>query len=146
AVVDGFPEIPTASGGGLQSIVNAFKNVPIDQIGQNLLGISKHLDQLTASPQLKDSITQLDKSLQEIHHTLHDVTPKIDTLVQSLRETAQQRDRASTSVDKTLSGPASQTGLQATLQELKEAARSIRSLADYLEQHPESLISGKPKG
>jgi paraquat-inducible protein B len=48
-------------------------------------------------------------------------------------------------VDKTLSGPASQAGLAATLQELKDAARSVRSLADYLEQHPESLISGKPK-
>ena len=30
------------------------------------------------------------------------------------------------------------------MSELKDAARSIRVLADYLERHPESLISGKP--
>ena len=29
------------------------------------------------------------------------------------------------------------------LQELTQAARSIRLLADYLEQHPESIIRGK---
>jgi paraquat-inducible protein B len=29
------------------------------------------------------------------------------------------------------------------MQELTEAARSIRFLTDYLEQHPEALIRGK---
>jgi paraquat-inducible protein B len=32
-----------------------------------------------------------------------------------------------------------------TLTELKDAARSIRVLADYLERHPESLLRGKPQ-
>ena len=144
ATSDRLPEIPTAPDGGLQSIVDRFKDVPIDRIAQNVLGITKHLDQLVSSPQLKDSVTQLDKSLREIHSTLQDVSPKIDKLVQSLRDTAQQLDKASGAVDKTLGGPASQTGLQDTLREVKDAARSVRSLADYLERHPESLISGKP--
>ena len=30
-----------------------------------------------------------------------------------------------------------------TLQELKDAARSLRLMADYLERHPEALLSGK---
>jgi len=29
------------------------------------------------------------------------------------------------------------------MQELARAARSLRTLADYLEQHPEALIRGK---
>jgi paraquat-inducible protein B len=32
-----------------------------------------------------------------------------------------------------------------TLTELKDAAQSIRVLADYLERHPESLLRGKPQ-
>ena len=40
----------------------------------------------------------------------------------------------------------SQTGLNDTLQEIKEAARAVRSFADYLDRHPEALISGKPGG
>ena len=35
------------------------------------------------------------------------------------------------------------TEINRLLLELSEAARSIRLLADYLEQHPESLIKGK---
>ena len=37
------------------------------------------------------------------------------------------------------------TELNRLLSELAEAARSIRLLADYLEQHPESIIKGKEK-
>ena len=33
--------------------------------------------------------------------------------------------------------------LENTLQELAGAARSLRILADYLEQHPDALIKGK---
>jgi paraquat-inducible protein B len=34
-------------------------------------------------------------------------------------------------------------GLGGTLYELSRAARSLRELADYLDQHPEALIRGK---
>jgi len=33
--------------------------------------------------------------------------------------------------------------LDATLQEVSRAARSVRLLTDYLERHPEALIRGK---
>jgi len=33
--------------------------------------------------------------------------------------------------------------LRETLEELANAAQSLRSMADYLEQHPEALIRGK---
>jgi paraquat-inducible protein B len=35
-------------------------------------------------------------------------------------------------------------GLNNMLQEVSEAARSLRFLAEYLEQHPEALLKGKP--
>jgi paraquat-inducible protein B len=41
--------------------------------------------------------------------------------------------------------PRSSNDLLRTLAELKDAARSIRVLADYLERHPESLLRGKPQ-
>ena len=33
-----------------------------------------------------------------------------------------------------------------TLREIQKAARSVRLLADYLEQHPEALLKGKGSG
>ncbi|MBL8540661.1 MAG: hypothetical protein JNK68_09855 [Betaproteobacteria bacterium] len=38
-----------------------------------------------------------------------------------------------------------QQELRDMLQELTRAARSLRVLTDYLEQHPEALIRGKEK-
>ena len=38
-----------------------------------------------------------------------------------------------------------QQDLRDTLQELSRAAVSLRVLTDYLEQHPESLLRGKPR-
>jgi paraquat-inducible protein B len=143
AVANNIPEIPTAPSGGLQSIVTRVNKIPLDQIGQNVLDLTKQIDQLASSPKLKESVAQLDASLKEIHETVKDVGPKVDQLVQTLRNTAQQLDQASAAADKTMGGASSQTGLNETMREVKEAARSIRSLADYLEQHPEALISGK---
>jgi paraquat-inducible protein B len=49
--------------------------------------------------------------------------------------------------DTTLLGPNApvQQDLRDTLQELGRAARSLRTLTDYLERHPESLLRGKPE-
>jgi paraquat-inducible protein B len=38
-----------------------------------------------------------------------------------------------------------QTDLSNTLLELSRAAKSVSTLVDYLERHPESLLRGKPK-
>ena len=51
------------------------------------------------------------------------------------------------SADKTL-GSNSQFSrdLTSLMSQLKDAARSIRVLTDYLEQHPEALLQGKTGG
>ena len=36
-------------------------------------------------------------------------------------------------------------GLASTLADLGEAARSIRDLADFLDRHPNALLTGRPK-
>jgi len=145
-MVNGMPEIPSASGGGLDAIVTQVKNVPIEQIGQHVLAVAKHLDTVVSSPALQDSVDQLDASLRQIREVAQSVGPKVDKLVQSLHQTAGQLEQTAQRADKTLGGAESQGGMTQTLHEIKEAAQSVRSLADYLEQHPESILSGKPKG
>ncbi len=148
------PKIPTAPGGsGLESIVNRFNKVPVDQIAQNVLDITRHIDEVASSPELKDSVSELNASLREIHQTVSNIGPKVDQLVSTLQGTARQLEDtahelegAARQADKTLGGPTSQTGVQSTLREVKEAARALRSLADYLNRHPESLIEGRPGG
>jgi paraquat-inducible protein B len=75
---------------------------------------------------------------------VRDVDAKVDPLVASFTSTMETAKGTLGGVDGALterSGLGYQLGQ--AIKELTAAARSVRVLADYLEQHPESLISGK---
>jgi ABC-type transporter Mla subunit MlaD len=142
-------DIPAESQGGLDSIVAKVDKLPLDQIAQNLLDASRHIDQIVASPKITDAIAQLDATLAQIHAMAGAASPQIPKIVDSLRKASEQietvagdADRTVKEADKTIGGN-SQYGVQAALRELTETARSIRDLADYLDRHPDALIKGR---
>jgi paraquat-inducible protein B len=143
APVDGVPQIPAEEEGGAQSIISKVNKLPIDQIAQNVLDITRHVDTLAASPKLADAINQLDATVDQIRKTADAAGPKITALVESLRNTAAQLRQAAAQADNVLGGTPNQNGMQKTLNEITEAARSLRDLADYLDRHPEALIKGR---
>ncbi|MGH8259088.1 MAG: MlaD family protein [Steroidobacteraceae bacterium] len=144
AVVDGLPQIPVAPGGGLNSLVTRLNKVPIEQIAQNVLDITHHVDALVSSPQLKDAIVQLNAALKQIRRMTTKAGPQITALTVTLHKAADDLDRTANSANRLVSGTATEGGIETTLREIKDAARSIRSLADYLDRHPEALIRGRP--
>ncbi len=103
-------------------------------------------------PRLDDSIRHLDGALAELDRTVRATGPQIaPTLrdvhrtVTSLRQTAAHIDATADTAKAMMSSSTADPGgnLQQALQELTDASRSIRSLADYLDQHPEALIRGR---
>lgn len=146
AVVSGLPVMPTSPGGGLDSIVARVNKVPVDQIAQNLLDVTQHIDTLVSSPELKDSIASLNQSLQQIQQVTAKAGPQITQLVDSLRKTADELDRTVRSTNRLVGSTTSQAGLNSTLQEVSDAARAVRDLADYLDRHPEALLHGRSGG
>lgn len=139
----GTPEIPSAPDDGLDSLAARLNAIPIDEIAHNVLDVTQRVDALVSSPMLKDSIDQLNGSLRDIRELVAHARPEVDTLLKDMRATAGHLDQLAKSADKTLGGAASQTGLRDTLREIKEAAAAVRSLAAYLDRHPEALISGR---
>jgi paraquat-inducible protein B len=117
----------------LTNIVNKLDKLPLDAIGDDL----------------RKTLVSLDQTLQDAGKAVNridaDVTPGLRTTLEGLRGAITAADRVLNSTDATLVGkeaPAQQE-LRDALQEITRAARSLRVLADYLEQHPESLIRGK---
>jgi len=143
APVKGVPQIPAATGGGVESVIARINKLPIDQIGQNLLDITQHVNGIVGSPALTDAISQLDSTLKQAHETADKAGPKIAELVTSFRRTAAQLDSAAKAADKVLGGTPSQNSTQQAMREITEAARSVRDLADFLDRHPEALIRGR---
>ncbi|WP_269494177.1 PqiB family protein [Castellaniella sp. S9] len=117
--------IPTVAGDLNQlqrqvgSIVSKLDAVPFKEIGENLDTSLKSLNSL---------LEQFDTRL----------TPQATAALKSVQ-------RSFDRIGQTL-GPEAPLlgGLQSTLGELERAARALRTLADYLQAHPQALVRGHP--
>jgi paraquat-inducible protein B len=140
--------IPTTDSGDLDSLSNAAAHVmkkisamPLADIGKSVRNVLDHLDKITGSPDVKQSIHSLNEALQGLNKLTNTANTELPPLLASVRQTA---DAAT----KTLSVLGGKEGgrdadLPALMHELTEAARSLRSLADFLQEHPEALIKGR---
>ncbi|MBS0421374.1 MAG: MCE family protein [Proteobacteria bacterium] len=146
------PEIPVQEGGGLDRLFAQAGQLPLAEIGENIRATTAQLKTLTSSPQLEHSIDRLDSALAALDKMVHDSAPQVAPTLQSvhqtvedLRKTASEIDATAVAARRTVSaGPTSANGnLQDSLRELTDAARAVRSLANDLDQHPESLVRGR---
>jgi len=82
--------------------------------------------------------------IAEARKTVARLDAQIEPLSTSIQGTSDSARRTLDSVASTADGN-SRTGyeLTRTLQEVADAARSLKALADYLERHPEALLRGK---
>ena len=143
AIVDGMMQIPVTADSGIASFVARLNKVPVEQITQNLLSITTHINTLASSPALEDAVAQLSAALRQIRQTTSRAGPQITDLISTLHKASDDLDQTARSADKLVSGTATQEGVGNTIQEINEAARAVRSLASYLDRHPEALAKGR---
>jgi paraquat-inducible protein B len=139
------PQIPAASGGGLSAFATQLGQLPIEQIGANVRQITARVSALVSSPKLADSVQHLDSTLAGIDRIVHGAEPQVQPLIASLRRAAGQMEGVAAAARQSLGGADEQGGLTEAMDEITQAARSVRTLAQYLERHPEALIKGKPR-
>jgi len=89
---------------------------------------------------LKSFSTRADKALTGDNGIPFQVGQTLD----SARKTMQQVEKTLASIDaKTSEDSALMNDVSRTLEEISRAARSVRILGEYLEQHPDAAIWGK---
>ena len=147
------PRIPSAPGsGGVEDItaqagqiLAKVNRIPIEEIGQNLRQLTGRLNSLASSPKMDESVAHVTRTLAEVDQMLGQIEPQIGPLMNKLNEAAGQLSGTAVAAHQLLGGDgeAASGNLSETIQQLNEAARSIRTLADYLDRHPEALIRGK---
>jgi len=109
-----------------------------DQIQQQVADIVDRLDEIPFGDigrDLRDTVRSARDLLRQIDG---EVTPELRRLLEDVRATVNAANQSLAQPDAPL-----QQNLTETLDELDRAARSMRSLTDYLQRHPESLIRGK---
>jgi paraquat-inducible protein B len=127
-----YTKMPTTASGDFMAVL------------QDLQGVLKNIDRATAGPQLGHALQSLDDTLTRLDKVTHDIEPDIESLIKSLRDTADSAQNTLNTIQG-LAGNTAPTGtdLPRLMRELTEAARSVRGLADYLDRHPEALLRGR---
>jgi paraquat-inducible protein B len=154
------PTIPSTT----SRLAQALDKLDLEEIQQKLESALAGIDNLFRNPDLTASIKALRDTLQNARKFIARVDRQVDPLAKDAKKTVKdigklannidgRVDGLATSLDKTLSGARGVISedaplvveLENTLREISAMSRSIRLLADYLEQHPETLIRGKKK-
>ena len=142
-----FSELPTIPA-PLQMITNRIddlldkiETVPIEKIGKDIGDTLQNVKNITESDALLEAVRALDETLQETRKLAKNLN---STVAPAITETLDQAQQTLVSVEGTLGKDAPlQLELRQALEELGEAARSLRILLEYLERHPDALIFGK---
>jgi paraquat-inducible protein B len=146
-----YREIPTIPS-KMEEITKTIEEIPFKELIKKAKNTIEGIDRLINSPELKNSIVNLDKSLQTLNRLLTNVDGEVQPLSTSVmttlktsRATLETARKAISGVEKGLSdqAPIISYELSQALKELTQAARSLKTLTDYLQQHPESLLRGK---
>jgi len=194
------PTIPTP----LQQLTKKLESLPIEEVFNNANSAMAGIANLVQSPELKDSIANLNTALKDIQTLVRNVDAQVKPLTAGLAETIRDTQKLIKNADSqvaslgtnlnetigdgrklirnidgsveslkvNLEGTLSTAtaalkqaekllqelesttredsslmyGLTETLREVEKAARSLSTLTDYLERHPEALLSGKGDG
>jgi len=105
---------------------------------------------------LKEIVKKLNLTLSATRKLIQHIDKKIDPLISNVSKTSEVAQDALEGVQATLKQTEKTLAtfsedsrmvyeMNKMIRELSAAARSMRSLSEYLEQHPDSIIKGKPR-
>ena len=128
---------------GVTRLIDRLEKFPLEQIGKSLRNTFQEAELLVTSQEFQESIHSLNHSLKQINkfslYLNEDMIPAVNHALEKTQQTLTEAENVLRS-DSQL-----RYRLNHALTELADAARSVRLLVEYLEQHPEALIKGKDR-
>jgi len=121
-------------------------NAKVDPLTDNLNGTITDARRLVneVDDQMKPLSQKAKSALEDIGKLIRHVETGVDPVSKSMIGTLSTVNLAFKSINDLLSAESpTRADLDDTLRQLSGAAKSLRVLADYLEQHPDALIKGK---
>jgi paraquat-inducible protein B len=142
---------PSAAGSGFQLFDNeqAAKGTRagpplLTETLHNLNDVLRNLNRATTGPELHDAVRSLNRLLTHLDRLAVETRPNLNELIKSMRATSDAAQRTLALIQNRAGGNApANTDLPQLMNELSQAARSVRELADYLDRHPDALLHGR---
>jgi paraquat-inducible protein B len=145
-----------SQGGGLDNITSSLSDIatkldaiPFDEIGKNLNKTLASVSETVSGPDVKNALHKLSETLTDVQHLVRNadrgMTPVLQKLPQISNDLQQAVSKANAALGEGGYGSNSdfQRNMSRLLDQVNDAARSIRLLADFLTRHPEALIRGR---
>jgi paraquat-inducible protein B len=135
--------------GSLAQILNKVNSIPFEEIGSNASHALASLDRTVGGPELQRAIASLDDALREVSGLAREAKTNLGPALARLPRISEKLesavDQAQAAFGQSGYGSDSKTqrSLERMMTQVGDAARSIRLLADYLNRHPESVVSGR---
>ena len=173
------PIIPAASAGsGLEGALGALndvaariRNLPIEEIAENLRSTSQKINSIVHDDALDQSLQRLNQSMADVQKITATTRENVGPITSGLRNAAESAERSAKTVEanvdpiitslrnaassaegaaaraQQLMGTAGRQNydLGELIKELTRAAESVRALASYLEENPDALLKGRGK-
>ncbi|MCX5618706.1 MlaD family protein [Bombella sp. TMW 2.2543] len=143
---NGIAVIPSQPGGmdsilqSVSTIADKISEMPLTQIGDHLNNILEHSDERLRSPEVTRSLVALRGSLVSLNHLLDHADEHLPELMKNLNGTLAQ---ANTLLASYGGNPDFRRNLEELIVQLTRMSRSFHMLADYLDRHPSSFITGR---
>jgi paraquat-inducible protein B len=149
--------LPSTAGGSdnimatASALAGKLERFPLEEIGNNLNAALAAVNGVVGGPELSGAIGSLSGALGQVQDLVRKADGGLEPLLRRLPEVAANLDqavrRANTavgSIERGYGGDSSfNRQLDRMLQQVTDAARSIRLLADFLDRHPEALVRGR---
>ena len=121
----------------LADIINRISKIPFDEIGSDLQATLKSTN---------TTVQTLQKTLVSVSATLDRLSPQAEGALLDVRKTLDSAQRALDGINRNIAQTDAplQRNANGALQELQRASQALRVLGEYLQQHPESILRGKP--
>jgi paraquat-inducible protein B len=150
--------LPTEPAGDLSNITRSaaalmrkLENLPLDQVANSLNNTLKSVNTLASGPDLKNALQSMSTTLLTAQEMIKRVDAGLTPAMKRLPDIAEQLQNTLDRVNKLVvsvdGGYGQNSDLRRNLDRLvtqtNDTARSIRLLADFLDQHPEALLRGR---
>jgi paraquat-inducible protein B len=145
SVTQGLDDLSAAAG----DIASSLASIPFGEIGQNLNRTLASVERVMAGPELEGAIVTLDATFKEVHSLVQRVEAGLGPALLRLPGISERLEHAVGQADAIFgrsgygSNSTMQRNLERMMDQVGEAARSIRLLADFLNRHPEAVLSGR---
>jgi paraquat-inducible protein B len=144
------PEIPTIPM-TIEKFNEEFKKLPIEQILNDITSSLSAINQIVSSPDIIQTINMLKQTLQTVDKLAKNIDRNIQPIADNttktlldLQHTLQEANAILLNTKQLLSEDSTQIyNLNMALEEIVNAARSIRMFAETIERQPETLFRGK---